>query len=309
MLVILIRQERKHTPVDQVRAVTLCRVFDGDICPAAQHLLAGCSLLTGGAVSRLHSEDRTSHADIAFAHLRVGLLDCLHHRLQLLESIQRTCACFDGFLCLLYFLGTSNISRILSGKCELCKAQRVGTVRGSLSGRDQLVRCRNRIMDLGNHFHDQVLRKRRHLRPVLDVWSELDLYVRICHAVAVKYSVCVNIAVEVILLSLVFHIHSCSRGQISFICSCCSNRTRIHQCYGSDLSALQLASLTVREVSGRMADRECVVGRCVSCTEAGSAEGGLHNSSCLKQICYRTILHQFHIYRHTCRIYAECKCI
>ena len=38
--------EREHTPVNEVRAVTLGRIFKSDICRAAEHSLAGSSLLT-----------------------------------------------------------------------------------------------------------------------------------------------------------------------------------------------------------------------------------------------------------------------
>src|SRR5699024_2863054 len=58
-----------------------------------------------------------------------------------------------------------------------------------------------------------------------------------------------------------------------------------------------------------MTDRQCVVRRSVSSAEARSAECSLHDSSCLHQIGYCTVLHEFHVDRHTSRIYTECKCI
>src|SRR5699024_8251604 len=81
VLMILFCKKRKHTPVDKVGAVSLCSVLDSDIGPAAQHLLAGRSLLSCGSVSRLHSEDSAAHADISLAHFRVCLLDLCHDRL------------------------------------------------------------------------------------------------------------------------------------------------------------------------------------------------------------------------------------
>ena len=58
-----------------------------------------------------------------------------------------------------------------------------------------------------------------------------------------------------------------------------------------------------------MTDRECVIRRSISCSEARSTECCLHNSSCFHKICNCTILNKFHINRCTCRIYAECKFI
>ena len=110
-----------------------------------------------------------------------------------------------------------------------------------------------------------------------------------------------------ILLSLIFHIQCSCRCKESLICSSCSNRTCIHQCDGRDLSALQLTSLSVREVSRCMTDRKCVVRRCISCSETWTTECSFYNSSCFHQISDRTIFHQFHINRSTCRINAECK--
>lgn len=182
----------------------------------------------------------------------------------------RTGICLDSLLCLLYFLGTSNIFRILSGKCKLCQSQWVGTERGCLTGRNQLVRCGHRIVNLGNNFQHKILRKRAHSRPVLDIWSKLDLYVRICHTLAVKYTVFINGLIKEVFRLAVVYINIGSCGKESLICSGCSDRTRIHQCYGSNLSVLYLRALTVREVTCRMTDGKCIICRCISGTKAQS---------------------------------------
>ena len=62
-------------------------------------------------------------------------------------------------------------------------------------------------------------------------------------------------------------------------------------------------------VATTFADTESIIGRSISRSEAGSAECGLHNSSRLHYGCCGTVFHQFHVYRHTCRIYAECKLV
>ena len=58
-----------------------------------------------------------------------------------------------------------------------------------------------------------------------------------------------------------------------------------------------------------MTDRKCIVGRSITCTKARSAERCLNDRSCCHQISNRTILHQLHIDRSTCRIHTECELI
>ena len=207
-------------------------------------------------------------------------------------------------LCFLNLFCSSNISRILSGKSKLSQSKRIGTVGGSLTGRDQLVGSSYRIVNFGNNLQNQILCKCRHLRPVFDVRSKLDLNRRISHAFAVKYTVIVNRFIKEIFLSSVLSCEILSRGKESLVCSCSSDRTGIHKCNRRNLTILDLGAFTVREVSGGMADTESIVCRSISSTEAWTAECSFHNSTCLKKICQNSILSQFHINRSTCRIYA-----
>ena len=126
-------------------------------------------------------------------------------------------------LCFLNLFCPSNISRILSGKSKLSQSKRIGTVGGSLTRRDQLVGSSYRIVNFGNNLQNQILCKCRHLRPVFDVRSKLDLNRRISHALAVKYTVCINLLIEMVGLSFVFDIHICCRCQEAFVCRCCCN--------------------------------------------------------------------------------------
>ena len=94
------------------------------------------------------------------------------------------------------------------------------------------------------------------------------------------------------------------RGQHTLVGRGCRDGTGVHQGDGSDLSALQLASLSVREVSGGMADAEGVVCRGISRTEAGTAEGRLHDCARLQDRCRRSVFDQLHVNGHGSRIYA-----
>ena len=157
-------------------------------------------------------------------------------------------------------------------------------------------------MNLRNHLQHQMLCQCRHLWPVFDIRAKFNLYRRICHTLTIENTMCINTAVKEILRIGKVCIHIRCRRQISLIrCSGC-NRTGIHQCYGSDLSTLQLAAFTVREVSGRVTNRKCIIRWCITGTKTWSTERRLHNSSCLNQICQTSIFSQFHIDRCTCRI-------
>ena len=127
-------------------------------------------------------------------------MDGFHNRFQFRNSLCRAVTCLNCLLCCLDLFCTANISRILSGQCELCKSKRIGTVGRCLARRDQLVSGSNRIVDLGNNLQDQVVCKCSHLRPVFDIRSKLNLYAWICHALAVKYTVLVDRLIEVVFM-------------------------------------------------------------------------------------------------------------
>ena len=93
----------------------------------------------------------------------------------------------------------------------------------------------------------------------------------------IEDTVLVNIAIEMIFVFSEISIEVRCGSQHTLVgCGGCDG-TGIHQSYGSDLAVLQLGAFTVREVSGRMTDTECVIGRGISGTEAGAAEGCLHD--------------------------------
>ena len=152
-------QEWEHSPVDQVRTVTLCCILCCDVCPSAKYFLTGSCLLTSRSVSWFYCEDCTSDTKVTLANFRICLVDLIHHRFQFCKCIYRTFICFNCFLSFLYFFRTSDICRVFSGKSELCKSQRIRTVRRCLSGRNQLICCCNRIMDLRYNLHKQILWK------------------------------------------------------------------------------------------------------------------------------------------------------
>ena len=164
-------------------------------------------------------------------------------------------------------------------------------------------------MDLGYYFQNQILCQCRHFRPVFDVWSKLDLNGRICHTFAVKDTILINCLVKEVFLSCIFSGILFCGSQEAFVCCCCCNRSGIHKCNGRNLTVLDLGSLSVREVSGSMADTESIVGRCISCTETWSTKCGFNYSTCSKELCQDTIFCKFHINRRTCRINTESESI
>ena len=159
-------------------------------------------------------------------------------------------------------------------------------------------------MDFADNLQNQVLGKRTHSGPVLDIGSEVDVYGRIRYTLGVKYAVCVNLAVKVILIMVEITVKFGSRCQYALVCCGCGYGSCIHKSNGSNLTALQLGTFTVREVSGRMTDTEGVVGGCIACAEAGTAECCLHNRTGFQNSCCTTVPDKFHVYRHGSGIYA-----
>ena len=110
-----------------------------------------------------------------------------------------------------------------------------------------------------------------------------------------------------VFLPLVLYIQYSCRSQEALVCRGRRNGTGIHQRNGGNLSALQLGTLPVGEIPGRVADGQRIVGRCISRAKAWSAERRLHDGTCPDQIRDRPIFYQLHIDRGAGRINAERK--
>ena len=152
-------------------------------------------------------------------------------------------------------------------------------------------------MDLGYYLENEVLRKCFHLRPVLDVRSELDLCVGICNALGIENSVLIDLIVECVSVVVKLARKCCSGCENALVCSCCGDGSCVHECNGRDLAALNLGAFSVREVSCGVTDGECIVCRCIARTEARSAECCLKDSACLKESCCNAVLNEFHVDR------------
>ena len=299
--------ERKHAPVDQIGTIPFGRIFVCNICPTAQHLLAACSLLSRRTISGLYCENRGTEPDVVVCSLRELHMDFIHNFCQLRFYSHWILAIHQSFLRLVDFLCQSDIGRILAGQGKLCQSKRIGAVRACLSGRNQLVCRRNRIVNLGNDLQHQIFRKRAHRRPVLDIRTEMDFHRGICHTMGIKYAILINLRIKMILIFADGSVEFSRRCQASLICRSRRNRTGIHQSYRSDLAVLQLGAFTVREVSCRMTDRERIVCRRIASTEARTAERSLHNSSRFQNRRRTAIFNQFHINRHGSRIHTQCE--
>ncbi len=129
-------------------------------------------------------------------------MDGFHNRFQFRNCLSRALTCLNCLLCCLDLFCTAYISRVFSGKCELCKSKRIGTVGGCLPDgiSSSVVVTGSWISE--TTFRIRLLCKCSHLRPVLDVRAKLDLNTWICHALAVKYTVLVDGFIEEIFLFL-----------------------------------------------------------------------------------------------------------
>ena len=222
----------------------------------------------------------------------------IHHGLYVGMCLAGMLAGHSCLLSLLDVLCKAHVSGILTAQGELSQSQRIGTIGRGLARRDQLVGRRHGIMDLADNAEHQVLRQRAHCRPVLDVRTKVDLCVRICHALGIKYAVRVNLGIEMIFVLAELTVEIGRRRQHALVCSRCRDGSCIHEGHGRDLTVLKLASLSVREVSGGVTDGECIVCRRVAGAKARSAEGRLHHGARLKDRCGAAVSDQLHVNRH-----------
>ena len=114
-LMIRICQKWKHSPVNQVGAITFCRIFYSNVCPSLREL----SGRRQPAHEPIHlpvllRRSYFLHRHFPFSDFRIRCLDLRHNRFQFLQSIKRTCSCLDCFLCFLNFLCSSHICGIFS---------------------------------------------------------------------------------------------------------------------------------------------------------------------------------------------------
>ena len=243
------------------------------------------------------------------ADLREFLLDRRHYLFNFRHHMAGMSAPASLFLKTAHHLRTSDILGVLTAERKLSESERVGAVGGCLAGGDQLVRCRHGIMDLADNLQHEIFRKRTHRRPVLDVGAELDLHIGIGNAVGVKHAVRVNIAVKMILVFSKLSVEVRRGSQHALVRRSGCDRPRIHQRNRRNLTVLELASLSVREVSCRVADAEGIVCRCVSCAEARAAECRLHNCTCLQNRSRTAVSDKLHVNRHGRRVYAQRKTV
>ena len=237
LLVRTLEQERKHAPVDEVGTIPLGGVLVGNVRPSAENLLAGSGLLTSRAIAGLDSENGGADGDLHGIDAReLGLQAIIgSSEALILGSLAILTAILDG----LDSLGVRDIVRILAAKRELRKADRVRTVRGGLTGRNQLVSRGDRIMDLGDDLQHDVIGKSGHRRPILDVGTKLKLDLRMRDTLAVVNPLLVNGAVEVVRVLLEAFEALCA-GKEALVGSGGCDGAGVHKSDGSDLSVLDL---------------------------------------------------------------------
>ena len=165
--------ERQHAPVHDIGTITLCSVILCDVCKSADDSLAGSCLFSCGTVARLVCVDRGTDLDIAQISVFAARdrMDDFEYFLEFRSFCHDVFAVSSCDLKCVYNLCLADISGISSGQCEFCQTQRVGTVAGCFTGRDQFVCCCNFIKDLGAYLQEYVLAEGMTLRPVFDVRS------------------------------------------------------------------------------------------------------------------------------------------
>ena len=123
-----------------------------------------------------------------------------------------------------------------------------------------------------------------HNRPVLDIRSEFQLRFRFGLSEAVIDSCPISFIVKAVLRNITPDVKFFSGCQNPSIRRRCRNRPGIHKSHRRHLSLSRLASFPVREIARRVADRQSVIGRRISCTEARAAEGRPYDGTRIHQI-------------------------
>ncbi len=183
----------------------------------------------------------------------------------------------------LNLLAVSDILGNTAGKRELGELERVGTVAGGLTRRDELVGGGHRVVDDGCELHKHILLHGIHLGPVLDVRAIAELCGSIVLAIAIIDTALVD-SVVVLVRLIVIGVVDIGGGSDNTAVGCRSGyRTGVHEGYERKLTLAGLGTLTVGEVTGGVADGETVVGGNVTCAKARSAEGGLDGDTGLDE--------------------------
>ena len=213
-------REGNDSPVDTIGAVTLGRILVADIRITAEHLLTGSSLFAGGSVSGLIGKDAGTEGSIGSRRT-----DGLQGGSNMLRDIP--CAALE--ILFLDPLRNTDVLRDAAAQSELTELERVGTIGRSLSGRYELIRRRDGVMDDSGQFDQHILLHRIHLRPVLDIRSVTKFDSRVCLSESIEDPVLVDPVIEGVRLMRIF-VFDVSRGRDdTAVGSRCGNRAGIHQ--------------------------------------------------------------------------------
>ena len=160
-------------------------------------------------------------------------------------------------------------------------------------------------MDDRCKLDEQIIGELVHLGPIRDIGPKDELLILVSLAIAVIDAIIINILIEMIGLALILVIDiGRSSDYAAVSCGRCDAES-IHKANACELTVTGLAAIAIREITGRMAEGETVIGRGIACAEAGTAEAGLDDSACFKQIRDRADLCQLEIYGNRRRIYGE----
>ena len=191
---------------------------------------------------------------------------------------------------------TAGILGYTAGEGVLRELNGVGPEGRGLAGGDELVGSGHGVMDDRCKLNEQVIGELVHLGPIRDIGPEDELLVLVCLAVAVIDAIIVNILIEMIGLALILVIDIGRSSDYAAVSCGRRDAESIHKANACKLTVTGLAAVAIREITGRMAEGEAVIGRGIACAEAGTAEAGLNDSACFEQIRDRAYLCQLKIY-------------
>ena len=122
-----LKNKWNHTPVNQIRAITLCCILFRNISKTAKYTLAGCCLLSCRTISRLYCINYRANLCLACLYIWEQLMNLIKCSCYLIICLTWTLSILTCFFCCTNLLSTSNILRILSGERKLSKTKRIRT--------------------------------------------------------------------------------------------------------------------------------------------------------------------------------------
>ena len=260
-----------------------------DVGQAADHALAARSLLAGRTVTGLLGIERGAELGRLGIGRDTRAGQCLKHACKLCIERRQVARGFTGNAALFHrvnLLGAAHVGRITTAQRKLGQTQRVGAEGARLARGNELVGRGDRVHDLGAHLEQDIVTKRLHRGPRLDVGTLDQLVCRLRLAKAPVHTLFVRRVIKGVLAGLIPSLlgQVGRRRQDAAVGGRRRNGASVHQGHGAQLAITRLGTLAVGEIARGVADGQAVVGRRVAGAKARTAERRAHDRTGLHKV-------------------------